>query len=554
MAVQTASQVVSSLGESRNSGVTQRRLFKKKKLAGIPHPPSKALPEVPITAGSSLVTTRPRHQADVVSMKDFTSNRAKPPEDDTKALEAWLASYSQFGDDPEMERKARVYRKDGSYTKRTVNKVYACWLEPGDTWGDPDFNRHNTHGGYPTREKYEQRSGYSLYVRRRWHLVFSNPSAEMLKTVWDWKTMSSFKPIEGFEYLGRPPTLDQILSKVPWSSKPLASSSDKNVLTNGLYGTAVNDEELLVHPQDGTSEKVVVTDLSGNKHVFHPVERHRKKYEWFLANELATRPVLDHKKVREFIGPPAKTKFVLDAGSRFRGWSRHVSGACSREMYERHWLEDDQRRYEYYLAEHCSGPVDRTPLEKVLLAGVPLKETEGHPLVPVGPVSEDYPDYVKKMAVRFNVHPDEVVKALKYVEANDYEGVMPEEEYKSLVNVEEVVSATAEKIAHKIEAAYTSEVGLDYFEVNGILVPGTLVENQIVVVSKLRDVVAQPAGKSGEVIEDAVYTQVTNQLPAVPQTVDRTPAERAGLKPREQMNALEKVVDQLRSWGILSPY
>lgn len=542
MAVQTASQVVSSRVSSSKSEVTQRRLFKKK-LAGTPHPPSKDMPTVPSTAGSMLVN-RPQHQADVVSMKDFAS-KAKPPQDDTKALECWLASYSQFGDDPELERKARVFRKDGSYTKRTVNKVYACWLEPGDTWGDPDFKRQNTHGGYPTREKYEQRAGYSLYVRRRWHLVFSNPSAEMLKTVWDWESMSSFKMTEGFEYLGRPPTLEQIFSKVPWSEKPLASSNDQNVLTNGLYGTAVNDEECVDHPQDGTSEQVVATAKDGSKLVFHPVEYHRKQYEWFKANELETRPILDHSKVREFIGPPAKVEFTLDAGSGFRGWSRHVSGSCSREMYERYWLNDDQRRYEYYLAEHCSGPVDRTPIEKVLLAGVPLAESQGHQLVPVGQVSEDYPDYVKKMAVRFNVHPDEVVKALKYVESTDSEIVLPDEEYKALANVDEVVSATAEKIAHKIEAAYTSEVGMDYFEVNGILVPGTLVDNQIVVVSSLREAIPS---KSKEVIEDASYTQVP------PKTVERTPAERAGLKPREKMNTLEKAIDRLRSWGILSPY
>lgn len=585
MAVRTATQVVS---QQKRSEVTQRRLFRKKALLGETEAGTPTLPSVPSTFGSKLPQQKEVSDLDrVVSLKSYK----KRIEDDTKAYECWLASWSQFGEDVQLQRRARIIRRDRPDIKKMVNKVYACWLEPGDSWGDPDYSRHRTSQGYPTREKYEQRSSYSAYKRHRLRVVADNPSKTMLELVWNNSKMSSFPLGKGLEIFHRPPTLEQLYSRVPWSREPLVSSEDK--LTNGLYATPANDPvESIV---SGTEEKVNVTINGTERAVYHPVEHHRKQFEWFEAQSnalaqtealVAPKPVLDEQVIEEKTGIKRSSqgeRFVLNAGSGFKSWSN--SSRMDSLRYERYWNESDENRYQYWLASRSvSSPRIFKPRSKVhdsydamlnfyeynaaigrfgperverIRQLVSLRENraeklnkllEGAKFYPVVAVGEPYGDYdidVKKLAVKFGVHPSKVEAVMKSVDSSE---PMSDEEYDEVVNLDEVVSATAEKISSEyMKASYTSELGLEYLSVNGILVPRNVADNRppdIKVVKTVRE--------AEEAIDVVLQSDGVYGPPAPEKRIERTPAERAGLKPWSEMTRVEKVVDKLKDWGILS--
>ena len=136
-------------------------------------------------------------------------------EDDSVALEAWLEAYSlpQYSSNEVIApaRKEARIRKNGKIKLVDVNKVMACWLMPGDTWGkggrpDPE---------YPTRAEYKRREGLSQYTRRR-------DGHSLRKVVdngpwykgphWNYSMATLLRPL-GFEKWGRPPSVNEVLAE-----------------------------------------------------------------------------------------------------------------------------------------------------------------------------------------------------------------------------------------------------------------------------------------------------------------------------------------------------
>lgn len=409
MAVRTASQVVS---ESLQKEVSQRRLFREKSSGVIPRPLKRSLPVVPSGAAASFK----KFEKNVVDIKRAvdTQTYLQREKDDTKAYECWMASYAQFGNDIRLERKARVIREGKPDKKATVNKVYACWLEPGDSWGDPDYSRHKR-GGYPTRDKYESRSGLSVSKRRGLNLVMKDPGLDMLRTVWD-RGMSKFQHLhpEGMEAFHRPPTYVELLAHT-WPRGGLFGEQDKaseamlsiaeasSASAKVRVATAANDEGAprgryatvdkqheSDHSQTEALSVSVTNALTGEALKYDPVEYHRKQqkqYLWYLEN--MPKDVSQHSPLSKggFVGPIKPETYVPNAKSGFLAWSKKVKDVVGKiirreespftpECYEcwnlkreeqrvtekgyvqflLWWLDDDDRRYQATLAGFINPP------------------------------------------------------------------------------------------------------------------------------------------------------------------------------------------------------
>lgn len=192
---------------------------------------------------------------------------APPAEDDSVALNAWLEAYAGFCNDPKMRRVEYhlVEDKHGKeYLKKIyVNKVFACWLQPGDHFGDPDGKRHKTTGGYPTRDFYEKAEDKSRLTRvRKVHndtsLVHAIDKEKALRLVsgensryegpqWD-ASLSTQQVIAGFLGYKRPPSLAEVL-RSHWESLAAWHGVDKEITMQQEF-TLRRDDQATGLPKD----------------------------------------------------------------------------------------------------------------------------------------------------------------------------------------------------------------------------------------------------------------------------------------------------------------
>lgn len=183
----------------------------------------------PITEPVEL--PQPKPTAEVVDIKVATpkqkvnKKQTKPSKtrhdkvDDSVAYEAWLRGYASLCQDhniAQLAGRTKANTVDGRSVK--VNKVLACFLEPGDVWGGekvyadlfgPPTDGVADHRNYPTRWKYRKREEKSQAAR----VALAHESVPVSE-VWEASSyMRSKGNIQGFEGFARPPSLSDLWNK-----------------------------------------------------------------------------------------------------------------------------------------------------------------------------------------------------------------------------------------------------------------------------------------------------------------------------------------------------
>jgi hypothetical protein len=167
------------------------------------------------------------------ALQDYNRQRV----DDRDQYNAWLQAYTAFNDTPELYRKQKN-SVNGKKKVTHINKVYATWLEDGDSWG-------NTNS--PTRNKALEQTKNS--EASRVHQV--SHSVPVVSTSWKPQIVT-----EGFEFLGRPPSMAEVLAytwrkntDVPTSIVSHGSTTSVDINTSGVYE---DEETSLVYEPDET--------------------------------------------------------------------------------------------------------------------------------------------------------------------------------------------------------------------------------------------------------------------------------------------------------------
>lgn len=158
---------------------------------------------------SQVVAAAQPHYADgsasgnVFDLNDFRETvSADPLDEESKRLDAWLASFASFNDGHAPERVARLVNSSGALTGKTakVNLIISTKLSPGEQWAD-----------HEARAKYLKIDEDSRGSRKQppLKLVHSENSTR-LKTE-DWiGSFSKEGHILGFLHFPRPPTLLEV--------------------------------------------------------------------------------------------------------------------------------------------------------------------------------------------------------------------------------------------------------------------------------------------------------------------------------------------------------
>ena len=156
------------------------------------------------------------------ALQDYNRQRV----DDRDQYNAWLQAYTAFNDTPELYRKQRN-SVNGKRKVTHINKVYATWLEDGDSWGNTSSS---------TRDKAIEQTKNS--EASRVHQV--SHSVPVVSASWKPQIVT-----EGFEFLGRPPTLKQVL----FEFNRYGSTTSVDINTSGVYD---DEETFLVYEPDDT--------------------------------------------------------------------------------------------------------------------------------------------------------------------------------------------------------------------------------------------------------------------------------------------------------------
>lgn len=200
--------------------------------------------------------------------------------DESLLYYSWLQAYTAFNQDPRLTRKERhvvqikvegTDRKIKDRKKRDVGRVLACWLLPGDKFGDPDGSRYQLNQ-YPTRTEHELRSRLSASKRRlRKHVdsetVFPGSSIKIADLpTWD---------------RGRPQTYAQILAEA-WPTLEYH-------VRERICGAKHYFQGEVTHPVKATDLPQYGTPIAVNDEVFTVENGYPpslvKEYQWWLANE-----------------------------------------------------------------------------------------------------------------------------------------------------------------------------------------------------------------------------------------------------------------------------
>lgn len=145
----------------------------------------------------------------------------------------WLQAFASFPEEGVPYRVEKtvvpILGTDKSKThRREINKVYACWLIEGDSWGNHDnTSLKYTSRGHLSREKRGGKAGPNTLVTP-------------IKTdKWDGKHWEARTPTEGFEWMQRPPTLNQLLAHT-WRSQSLTESDEEvNAIVDKMIGDGI---------------------------------------------------------------------------------------------------------------------------------------------------------------------------------------------------------------------------------------------------------------------------------------------------------------------------
>jgi len=156
------------------------------------------------------------------ALQDYNRQRT----DDRDQYNAWLQAYTAFNDTPELYRKQKN-SVNGKKKVTHINKVYATWLEDGDSWGNTNSS---------TRDKVIEQTKNS--EASRVHQV--SHSVPVVSASWKPRIVT-----EGFEFLGRPPTLKQVL----FEFNRYGSTTSVDIDTCGVYD---DEETFLVYEPDDT--------------------------------------------------------------------------------------------------------------------------------------------------------------------------------------------------------------------------------------------------------------------------------------------------------------
>ncbi len=185
---------------------------------------------------------------------------------ETSGYKSWLASFASFCNDESLYRvvKYSTYSGNGVVPKKKsvkVNKIQACFLitkedkqknfnsefvdeffrlDQDDSWGNHSYTasiyRDRMQRSERQREKNTRNNGKPIYL------------VNIIPKDWD-SSMSSQRPVEGYEHRARPPTVVELLrpcttkvsarklaqASVPWSPTPVELGDLSN------YGTPAND-------------------------------------------------------------------------------------------------------------------------------------------------------------------------------------------------------------------------------------------------------------------------------------------------------------------------